>query len=114
MQPLSNRATAAPLEALLARCLHAFWSPEHGNRPLSAPERMYDALAASGAFLTRTPPPTSPMQPRILPDLTQTEIEVLFLSWWSMSYPTPPGVHAINTHVGFAAWLLAQSAKEVA
>ena len=100
------------LEALLARCLRAFWSPEHGNRPLSAPERMYDALAASGAFLTRTPP--GPMQPRKLPDLTQSEIEVLFRSWWSLSYPTPPGVHAVNTHVGFAAWILAESAKEVA
>jgi hypothetical protein len=102
------------LEALLHRALRAFWSPEHGGRPLHAPERMYSALVASGAFLTRTPPLTAPMPTRTLPDLTQTEIEVLFRSWWSLSYQTPPGVHAINTHVGFAAWLLAESAKEVA
>ena len=101
--------TVTSLDALLSRCLKAFWHPEHGNRPLSAPERMYSALAASGAFFTHTPPPPGPMQPSPIP--SQTEIEVLFRSWWSLSYPTPPGVHAINTHIGFAHWLLHENAK---
>lgn len=41
---------------------------------------------------------------------TPAAIEALFREWWAMSYLTPPGVHAINTHVGFGAWLLAADA----
>lgn len=43
---------------------------------------------------------------------TPTAIEALFREWWSLSYPTPPGVHAVNTHVGFGAWLLEQQQRE--
>lgn len=42
------------------------------------------------------------------PDMTDSELEVLFRTWWSLSYPTPPGPHAINTHLGFGRWLLQQ------
>ena len=41
-------------------------------------------------------------------ELTPAAIEALFREWWAQSYPTPPGVHAVNTHVGFGAWLLEQ------
>lgn len=41
--------------------------------------------------------------------LTEEEVEVLFRSWWSASYPgAPPGIHAIRTHVAFAIWLRQQ------
>lgn len=30
-------------------------------------------------------------------------LEFLFRQWWAESYATPPGVHAVMTHVGFAA-----------
>lgn len=39
-------------------------------------------------------------------------IEVRFREWWAQSYPTPPGIHAVNTHVGFGTWLLDQSAPD--
>lgn len=37
---------------------------------------------------------------------TPAAIEARFREWWSLSFATPPGVHAINTHVGFGVWLL--------
>lgn len=37
-----------------------------------------------------------------------SKLEQMFLEWWAQSYPTPPGVHARNTHVGFGAWLVEQ------
>lgn len=42
-------------------------------------------------------------------ELTPEEVEVLFRSWWSASYPgAPPGTHAVNTHVAFGIWLRQQ------
>lgn len=38
---------------------------------------------------------------------SRADLEALFRQWWALSYPTPPGVHAVNTHVGFGEWLLA-------
>jgi hypothetical protein len=29
-----------------------------------------------------------------------------FKQWWAESYPTPPGPHAITTHVAYGEWLL--------
>lgn len=41
--------------------------------------------------------------------MTEEQIKDLFLEFWRDSYPSsPPGVHAINTHVGFGAYLLEQ------
>lgn len=41
--------------------------------------------------------------------LTAEEVEVLFRSWWSASYPgAPPGPHAVSTHVAFGLWLRQQ------
>ena len=38
---------------------------------------------------------------------TDTELEVIFRSWWSASYPgAPPGPHALATHLGWARFLL--------
>jgi hypothetical protein len=39
---------------------------------------------------------------------TDSELEVLFRAWWSTSYPTPPGNHALMTHIGWARFLLEQ------
>lgn len=36
----------------------------------------------------------------------ETEIREAFIAWWRESYPTPPGPHAITTHVAFAHHLL--------
>jgi hypothetical protein len=39
--------------------------------------------------------------------MTDNELEVLFRSWWSASYPgAPPGQHALATHLGWARFLL--------
>lgn len=39
--------------------------------------------------------------------MNDDDIRDLFLDFWRDSYPSsPPGVHAINTHVGFGAYLL--------
>lgn len=40
--------------------------------------------------------------------MTDVELEKLFRSWWSESYPTPPGNHALITHLGWARFLLQQ------
>ena len=39
---------------------------------------------------------------------TDSELEVLFRTWWVQSYPTPPGTHALITHIGWARFLLEQ------
>ncbi|MEB3165381.1 MAG: hypothetical protein VKO65_01790 [Cyanobacteriota bacterium] len=39
---------------------------------------------------------------------TPAAIEALFREWWAISYPTPPGQHGVNSHVGFGVWLLEQ------
>lgn len=39
--------------------------------------------------------------------MNEEEIKELFLEYWRDSYPnSPPGVHAINTHTGFGAFLV--------
>lgn len=39
---------------------------------------------------------------------TDPELEVLFRTWWGTSYPTPPGNHALMTHIGWARFVLQQ------
>jgi hypothetical protein len=44
---------------------------------------------------------------------TDTELEVLFRSWWSAAgYAAPPGTHALMTHLGWARWLLEQQGQQ--
>jgi hypothetical protein len=44
---------------------------------------------------------------------TDTELEVLFRSWWSAAgYSAPPGPHALMTHLGWARWLLEQQGQQ--
>ncbi len=41
--------------------------------------------------------------------MTDPQLEVLFRSWWSASYPgAPPGPHALATHIGWGRFLLEQ------
>lgn len=37
--------------------------------------------------------------------LTESEMEVLFRTWWGTSYPTPPGTYAVMSHVSWALFL---------
>jgi len=39
-------------------------------------------------------------------EMTDTELEKLFREWWKESYPTPPGTHALITHLGWGRYLL--------
>lgn len=39
---------------------------------------------------------------------TDAQLEVLFRTWWGTSYPTPPGNHALMTHLGWARFLIEQ------
>ena len=44
---------------------------------------------------------------------SDAEIEVLFRSWWSASYPgAPPGPHALATHIGWGQWLLQRQREQ--
>ena len=38
--------------------------------------------------------------------LSETEIEQMFREWWAQSWPTPPGTHALRTHIAWATHLL--------
>jgi len=38
--------------------------------------------------------------------MTDTDLTLLFQEWWKQSYPTPPGQHALATHVGWGRYLL--------
>jgi hypothetical protein len=39
--------------------------------------------------------------------MNESELEVLFREWWTQSFPnSPPGKHAISTHIGWAQYLL--------
>jgi hypothetical protein len=38
--------------------------------------------------------------------VTDPQLEQLFRRWWAESYPTPPGPHALITHLGWARHLL--------
>ena len=40
--------------------------------------------------------------------MNANEMEVLFRTWWQQSYPTPPGTHALMTHLGWGEFLLNQ------
>ena len=40
--------------------------------------------------------------------MTDSQLEVLFRTWWQQSYPTPPGTHALMTHISWARFLLEQ------
>lgn len=44
--------------------------------------------------------------------VTDNELEVLFRTWWQQSYPTPPGPHALMTHLGWARFLLEQASDQ--
>lgn len=37
--------------------------------------------------------------------MTESEMEVLFRTWWGTSYPTPPGNHAVMSHMGWGLFL---------
>jgi hypothetical protein len=45
-------------------------------------------------------------------NLTDSQLEVLFKTWWQQSYPTPPGTHALITHIGWGRFLLEQAAEQ--
>jgi len=38
--------------------------------------------------------------------MNEATIRAAFEEWWRDSYGKPPGVHAVMTHVAFAAYLL--------
>ena len=39
--------------------------------------------------------------------MSDTELQLLFQEWWRQSYPhSPPGQHAMATHVGWGRFLL--------
>lgn len=39
--------------------------------------------------------------------MTELQIDSEFREWWKQSFPnSPPGKHAVATHVGFAQYLL--------
>lgn len=40
--------------------------------------------------------------------MTDTQLTDLFKDFWSQSYPTPPGTHALMTHTAWARFLLNQ------
>lgn len=44
--------------------------------------------------------------------MTDNEMEVLFRTWWQQSYPTPPGPHALITHIGWGGFLLEQMGEQ--
>jgi hypothetical protein len=44
--------------------------------------------------------------------MTDSQIEILFRTWWSQSYPTPPGPHALMTHIAFGRFLLEQQGQQ--
>lgn len=44
--------------------------------------------------------------------MTDSQLEVLFRTWWQQSYPTPPGPHALMTHIGWARFLLQEAARQ--
>jgi len=38
--------------------------------------------------------------------MTDNELELLLRTWWQQSYPTPPGPHALITHICWGRYLL--------
>lgn len=45
-------------------------------------------------------------------EMTDDQLEQAFRQWWAGSYPTPPGTHALATHLGWGRWLLLQQAQQ--
>lgn len=43
--------------------------------------------------------------------ITDTQMAEMFRKWWMESYPTPPGNHALMTHMGWGRHLLTQVDK---
>lgn len=43
---------------------------------------------------------------------TDAQLEVMLRTWWQQSYPTPPGNHALMTHLGWARFLLEQLGQQ--
>lgn len=40
--------------------------------------------------------------------MTESQLEELFREWWKQSFPnSPPGKHALATHIGWAQHILA-------
>lgn len=46
------------------------------------------------------------------PVVTDADLEAAFRAWWAESYPTPPGPHALMTHLGWARHLLKQAGQQ--
>ena len=44
-------------------------------------------------------------------EMTDTELEKLFREWWKESYPTPPGTHALITHLGWGRHLIEKACE---
>ena len=44
--------------------------------------------------------------------MTDSEMEVLLRTWWQQSYPTPPGPHALITHIGWGRFLLERAGEQ--
>lgn len=45
--------------------------------------------------------------------MTDTELTDLFCQWWKASFPhSPPGQHALATHVGWGRFLLQQQGQQ--
>lgn len=45
--------------------------------------------------------------------MTDPQLETLFRAWWAESFPnSPPGTHALATHLGFARHLLNQLGEQ--
>lgn len=42
----------------------------------------------------------------VVEPFTDDQLTELFRQWWAQSYPTPPGTHALLTHIGWARFLL--------
>ena len=43
--------------------------------------------------------------------MNDAELEAMFRIWWLESYPTPPGPHALMTHLAWARFLLEKQAS---
>ncbi len=45
--------------------------------------------------------------------MSDTELQLLFQEWWKQSYPhSPPGQHALATHIGWGRFLLEQMGEQ--
>lgn len=44
--------------------------------------------------------------------MNDTQMEQLLRQWWAESYLTPPGTHALMTHLGWGRYLLEHLEQE--